>query len=88
MSVSPARDERQSPAETIGGFLATASIFLSVAALAYRPVRLLPAAILFALIAAGIGGRYSRLAAIALGVAAVCFFAGLSVAVLVGHPLY
>jgi len=46
--------------------LAAIAIFGSVIALAYRPVRITPFTILISLIAAGIGGRHQKLAAVAL----------------------
>ena len=60
----------------------------SVLAVVYRPVRLAPFAILLALVAAGIGGRYARLAAFAVGVATLGWVIGMTVAVLTSRPLY
>ena len=48
----------------------------------------MPAALLMALLATAIGGRHQRLAALALGVGAVCFVVGMALAVLTDHPLY
>ncbi len=79
---------RSRPAETVAGFLAAASIFLSLTGVAYRPLRLIPFAILLALIAAGIGGRSERLATIAVFVGAACFAVGMAVAVITSHPLW
>jgi hypothetical protein len=56
--------------------------------IAYRPARLVPVAILLALVAAGIGGRNARLATLAVTVGAISFAAGMAFAVLTGHPLY
>jgi hypothetical protein len=84
----PAAGDRQRPAEAVAGFLAAASIFVSLMGLAYRPVRLVPVAIVLALVAAGIGGRSARLAALAAGTGAACFALGLTIAILTGHPLY
>jgi hypothetical protein len=86
MSVSPRPEER--PAEAVAGFLAAAVLAASFVALVYRPVRIAPFAITLALIAVGIGGRHSRLAALALGVATACFAGGLTIAVLTRHPLF
>ena len=87
MSVPPAAG-RERPADAISGFLAAAAIFVSLMGIAYRPARVVPVAILLALVAAGIGGRNARLAALAVGVAASSFAVGMAVAVLTGHPLY
>ncbi len=56
--------------------------------LAYRPVRLIPVAIVLALVSAAIGGRSAKLAAVAAGTGALCFALGLTLAILTGHPLY
>jgi hypothetical protein len=76
------------PVEALAGFLASAAIFVSLVGLAYRPLRLIPLAILFALLAAAIGGRAARLAIIAAAVGAVCFVLGMAVAVVSSHPLW
>lgn len=86
MSAVPHR--RSGAGESIAGLLASLSIFVSLIGLAYRPARLIPAAILLALLATAIGGRSSRLAAFAVGVGAVCFVVGMAVAVITNHPLY
>jgi hypothetical protein len=86
LSATPYRTPR--PAETVGGLLASISIFTSLAGVAYRPLRLIPFALLLALISVAIGGRNQRLAAIALFLGAVCFAGGLAVAVITSHPLW
>jgi len=87
VSVPPAVG-RDRPADAVAGFLAAAAIFISLMGLAYRPARLVPVAILLALVAAGIGGRNARLAQLAVAVGAASFAVGMAVAVLTGHPLY
>jgi len=88
MSAQPVVD-RERPAEIVAGFLATVSIFMSATGLAYRPLRLIPLALLFAFIAAAMAsGRSARLAAAASAIGAVCFVAGLALAVLTGNPLF
>ena len=42
--------ERARPAETVAGFLAATAIFVSVTGIAYRPLRLIPLAIMLALV--------------------------------------
>jgi hypothetical protein len=86
--VSSASYERPRPAETLAGFLAAASIFVSVAGIAYRPLRLIPLAILLALIATGIGGRTARLSAWAVGIGAIAFAVGMAAAVITSNPLW
>jgi hypothetical protein len=86
--VSSAPIQRVRSAETLAGFLAAASIFVSLTGIAYRPLRLIPFAILLALIAVAIGGRSERLATYAVAIAAFSFAAGLAVAVVTSNPLW
>jgi hypothetical protein len=86
--VSTAPFERARPAETIAGYLAAAAIFVSLAGIAYRPLRLIPVAIVLALIAVGIGGRAERLATWAVAIAAASFAVGLAAAVITSNPLW
>jgi hypothetical protein len=76
------------PGDTLAGFLAAMAIFVSAIGLAYRPLRLVPLAILLALFAAALGGRHARLALIAVLVGGTCFVAGLAFAVVTSHPLW
>jgi hypothetical protein len=76
------------PAETVAGFLAALALAAGVLSLAYRPVRLGIFAIVAALVAAGIGGRHSRLAAVAAVVATVCWVVGMTIAILPSNPIY
>jgi len=75
-------------AETIASFLAAISIFASCIGIAYRPARVIPFALLLALLAAGIGGRATRLAAWAIAIGAVCFIVGMAVAVVTDNPIF
>jgi hypothetical protein len=79
---------RGAPGEALAGFLAATSIFVSAIGLVYRPLRLVPAAILLALFAAALGGRHARLALYAVAISAICFAAGLAFAVATSHPLW
>ena len=99
MSASPVGRSR--PAETVAGFLAAVSIFASFTGMLSidfslgssvevnaRPLRVIPAALLLALVASAIGGRHARLAAFAVGFGALCFALGLTFAVASSHPLW
>jgi hypothetical protein len=86
--VSAGPYERGRPAETVAGFLASLSIFASLIGIAYRPLRVIPLAILLALIAAAIGGRHERLATIAVYAGAVSFAVGMAAAVITSSPLW
>jgi hypothetical protein len=79
---------RQRPTETVAGLLAAASIAMSAIGLTYRPVRIIPFAIFFALLAAAFGGRYSRLALAATITGAVCFVVGMALAVWTRNPIF
>jgi cell division inhibitor SulA len=81
--------ERTRPAEAVGGFLAAAAITISLVAIVYRPVRLVPFALVIAFIAVALTReRHARLAAAAVAIGAVGWLAGMTVAVLTGKPLY
>jgi hypothetical protein len=79
---------RTGPSEAIGGLLASTAILFALLGLAYRPVRVVPVAVILALVAAGMSGRNQRLPAIAAATGAVCFVLGLTIAILAGKPLY
>jgi hypothetical protein len=86
--VSSVPEERQRPAEAIGGLLASLSIFTSIASLVYHPLRLVLLSILLALLSAAMAGRHSRLPAIAVGVGAAAFVLGMTIAVAGSRPLW
>jgi hypothetical protein len=75
-------------AETLASFLAAVSIFASCIGVAYRPARVIPFALFLALLAAGIGGRATRLAAWAIAIGGVCFLVGMAVAVVTDNPIF
>ena len=86
--MSVARYEQSSIAQAVAGLIAAVAIFVSLIGVAYRPLRLIPFAILLALLATAIGGRHLRLATTAVAVGTVCFVAGLAVAVITSNPLW
>ena len=86
MSAQPA--DRTSAGEAVAGLLASLSIFASLIGVAYRPGRLIPIALLVALLAIAIGGRHSRLAAFALVTGGICFVVGMAVAVITSNPVF
>lgn len=86
LDYEPAEDAR--PSETVAGFLSSLAIFTSLIALAWHPLRLIPVAIILALLAAGIGGRHRRLAYAATMISAVCFFLGMTIAVVTSRALW
>ena len=88
MSVAPHAESPRRSGEAIAGLLASLSIFASCIGLTYRPARLVPAAILLALLATALGGRHSRLATIAIAIGGVCFIVGMTIAVVTDNPIY
>jgi hypothetical protein len=76
------------PSELVAGFLAVLSMAGSGLALFWDPLRISPFAVLLALIAVGMAPPRARLPMIAVGVGAVCFFAGMTIAVTTSNPLY
>ena len=84
---TPARTADR-PADAVAGLLAALAIVASLVALDYRPIRITPFAILLALIAAGIGGRFARLGAAAVAVATASFIVGAIIAVATSHPFF
>jgi hypothetical protein len=88
VALSAVPETRERPGEVVAGLLAALAIFASLIGVAYRPGRLIPAALLLALLATAIGGRHARLASLAILVGGVCFVVGMALAVITNHPLY
>jgi hypothetical protein len=86
--VSVARYEQSGTAQTVAGLIAAVAISVSLIGVAYRPLRLIPFAILLGLLATAIGGRHLRLATISVAVGAVCIILGLATAVVTSNPLW
>jgi len=86
VSVSPLSQPRS--AETVAGLMATLALFASLIGIVHRPVRVIPAALVIALVAATIGGRHERLAYAAVLIGVVAFIAGMSIASATGRPLW
>jgi hypothetical protein len=81
-------ERRERPAEAVAGFLAAASVAVSLIGIAYKPVRTIPIAIVVALVALGIGGRHQRLAELAVVAGAVAFVVGMTIAVATQSALW
>ena len=90
MSAIPDRGDsrREDAREAIAGLMATAAIFTALLGVAYRPVRMIPVAVVVALVAARMTTRYSRLAGFAIAAVVVCWILGMAVAVITERPLY
>jgi hypothetical protein len=81
-------ESRWTAADSVGGLLATISIFASVLGTVWRPVRILPFAILLALIASRMTDRQERLVSFAVGAAVVAWCIGMTIAIVTQNPLY
>jgi hypothetical protein len=79
---------RWSTADTVAGFLATLSIFASAIGLVWRPLRLVPFAVVIALVAARMSARNERIAFFAVVAGIVCWTGGMTFAVITENPLY
>jgi hypothetical protein len=86
--------------DTVTGLMSATAIFLAVLGatdlhltisgenIQMRPIRVGVAAVLLALIAAGIGGRHRKLAAAACAIAAGGWLLGMVIAVITERPLF
>jgi len=79
---------RSRPSEIVAGYLAAIAIFIALIGIVWHPLRLVGPAIIVAMVAAGMGGRFQRLAFAAAMIVAACFFFGMLFAVLASHPLW
>lgn len=79
---------RASPTEVVAGYLSAAAIFASLVGVVERPLRIIPVALLVALIAARLGGPNQRLHAVAIAIISVCWLVGMTIAVFASRPLY
>jgi hypothetical protein len=77
-----------SPSELVSGFLSVISMVGSVISLFWDPLRLIPFAVLLALIATGMAPKGARLPLIAVAVGSICFVVGVTIAVTTKNPLY
>lgn len=79
---------RARPADVVAGYLASLAIFAGLVGIAWHPLRLTPLAMVLALGAAAMSARRRGLAFAAVMIAAVCFFLGMTVAVVTSRPLW
>jgi hypothetical protein len=84
----PEPDTGSRASELVSGYLAAISIAVSLVSLAWHTLRLSPAAMLLAIVAAMMAGREKRLQFAAVLVAAACFFLGMTISVVVSRPLW
>jgi len=82
------RGGRPRPSEVVGGYLSALAIFIGAIAIAWHPLRLAPPAMLLAIVGAAMGARGSKLGMAGVAVAGIGFFLGMTIAVVVSHPLW
>jgi hypothetical protein len=86
-----AHEEAQSrwtQADTIAGLLAMIAMFACVLGLVWRPVRVIPFAIVLTLIAARMSARQERLVGWAVAACVVCWTVGMAIAVITENPIF
>jgi hypothetical protein len=100
MSAVPEPRPDRDRIETVGGLMSATAICVGLLAmtnfdltisgthLEMRPIRVGVAAVVLALVAAGIGGRHRRLAAAAVAIAGVSWIVGMIIAVVVERPIF
>jgi hypothetical protein len=93
-------EARRSGVDTLAGLMSSVAIFIGVLGatdfnmsieghhLDMRPVRISLAAVVLALVAAGLGGRHRRLAAAAVAITGACWVIAMAVAVVTQRPLF
>ncbi len=86
MSAVP--EPRQSSADAIGGLLAAASIFFGALGVVQTPVRIIPIAVVMALVAVRMTDRHRTLATWAVWLSIVWWLLGMTVAIVTENPLY
>jgi hypothetical protein len=79
---------RRTTAQTVSGYLAALSIFVSFTGIFWHPLRLILPSLLIALVASGMAGPDRRLQQAAVMIGAACLFLGLAVAVVTSHALW
>ncbi len=96
----PVAEQHRERIDTLAGLMSAAAIFIGLLGmtnfnlsisgthLEMRPIRIGVAAIVLALVAAGIGGRHRRLAGAAVAIAAGAWVAGMIIAVVTERPIF
>lgn len=88
MSSLESGERRTTATDAIAGLMAAGSIALGALAIAERPARLAPVAIVLALVASRMSPRFERLGLLAALVAMLGFVLGMTFAVITEAPLF
>jgi hypothetical protein len=86
--VTSATRDNYSASEAVAGLCATLAIFLGAFMLFYRPFRLLPVAVILAILATAMSKRQSSLIPWAWTSIGIGFVVGATLQILTHHPLY
>ena len=79
---------RWTQADTIAGVLAMIAMFACALGLVWRPVRVIPFAIVLVLVAARMSARQERIVGWAVAVCVACWTVGMAIAVITENPIY
>ena len=94
-SVPESSEQRYTITDVIAGLLAAGSMLLSFIAIGFglilqvepRPARLVPVALVLALVAGRMSVRYQKLAFAAIVTGMICWVVGMTLAIITHHPL-
>jgi hypothetical protein len=86
--VSAIPEPRTSSADLVGGLLAAASIFAGAVGVVQTPIKLIPIAVVLALVAVRMTDRFRLLATWAVGLNILWWLLGMTVAVVTDNALY
>jgi hypothetical protein len=79
---------RESTADTVAGFLAAFTLLAAALSLVWYPGRVGTVALVVGLVAAALATRQRLFTAAALGIATLCWVAGMVIAVLTERPIF
>jgi hypothetical protein len=79
---------RVTATQLVADFLATFALFAGLVSIVYYPGRLGTAAVFIALVAAALGGRDRHLVPVTVGVTAVCWLLGMTLAIALDRPIF
>lgn len=79
---------RVTATQLVADFLATFALFAGLVSVVYYPGRLGTAAVFIALFAAALGGRDRYLVPVTVGVTAVCWLLGMTLAIALDRPIF
>ena len=88
MSAVPEPEQHARPADLVGGLLAALSIFIGAIGVVHTPLRIIPIAVILALVSVRMTDHFRTLAAWAVWLSIVWWLLGMTVAIITENPLY